>query len=138
MTGPHLGTEFYFTLEKSSTWYLVRLDPDHEGQYYEWQSDAHYAIISFEKISKDSPISSAVLGIIESTDDENCITVTPVSLAKVEVPEQGLLKKLKSTAAPYLKGIKTFKEGKEKLKLFKSIYPIRGERLGSKQKWCVM
>jgi hypothetical protein len=135
MTGPHLGTEFYFTHGKPSTWYHIRLEPDHDGQCAQWKADAEYAIITFENVNKDSPPSEAVLGIVESTDDEDRITVEPVSRAKMTVPDQALLKKKKSLAAQYLKGTKKFKEIE---KSFKGVYPVSGERLKGKQKWCVM
>jgi hypothetical protein len=137
MTGPHLGTRFYFVSEKSSTWYSIRLQTNAEGEYSTWNENTSYAILSFEKIRRDSPPSEAIIGIVKATDEGGCITIEFLSRAKVEVPEQTSLKELKDLSGPYLAGEKPIPtEGEEDP--FGRIYPVRGVRLESKQKWCVM
>lgn len=166
--GPHLGTKFYFTEDvTSTTWYLVRLLPDSEGNYHEWKQGAHYAIIAFEEVKKDTPLSDSIIVIVESEEGSERITVTPVARAKFEVPTQTQKVRLKAVAAShiegstrfaqktkkFLRGSKIIKYGAkviaetvkvvtEHIKLgkvsFDGIYLAEGRRLDSEQKWRVM
>jgi hypothetical protein len=135
MTGPHLGTEFYFTGEDLSTWYLTRLEPDHEGKYSTWKAKTFYAIISFEELHEYSPPTEAIVVRMEETEDGEGIAAVPVSRAKVSVPDQAALEKRKLLAGPYLKGaLQKFKDIEES---FEGVYPVSGECL-KEQEWCVM
>jgi hypothetical protein len=132
---PHLGKQFYFASEQDNIWYLIRLQPDENGEYMKWAKDAEYCVVSFEDLAENSPTSEAVLAIKKSVDEEGRITVDPVSRAKLEVPKQSDLEGLKSLAEPYLKGDAQL-DGSENP--FQGVLPVTGAQLDAQQKWCIM
>jgi hypothetical protein len=137
MTGSYLGPNFYLVPKKSSTWYIVRLQKNAEGNFLSWRDATPYAILSFEDIHKDSPQSQAIVAIIQNREAKGRIVVEPVARAIIEVVDDATVARLRNFARPYLESEKKFSdmEGEDP---FGSIYPVSGVVHGRKQKWCVM
>lgn len=127
---PHLGNVFYFTDDITSpTWYQVRLQPDADGKYPEWQANGHYAFITFEEFKDEMSPTEALLGLVEShkyvaekepakegeVEESTRVTFSFVARAKIAIPNQTQMARLKALTASHMEGTTKLTQNTKKL-----------------------